>query len=211
MTDTRKGQPGEPGKPAKGPVGGSGGTGGHGGYGQGERGERGRRGQSAFGLNQLLVYLACFAAIFYTFMVNKDQNEETQKLAQKTEQISKNNRKAILLTQAEGIARRDQTCRGWEQAHATEVRDLERSYEFYEDPPPELAALSKSPFAAASLMEDVRDAKNDRDGYGQFVPPYCDKRGVGSKEPDPALPKQPPAVKKLLKDFAASVEQSASP
>lgn len=129
------------------------------------------------------------------------------------------NRALIKRINREGIARRDQTCRGWEQSHRQEIRDLERSYAFYTDPdpPPALRELLNSPVALASLAERVRNASNDRDPYGQFVPDYCDEPGakaerlyrrthgargappVGAREPDPKVPRPPASLARVLK------------
>ena len=169
--------------------------------------------------SQWLVYLACFVAIGYTYIVNESNNDDLQKQSDTTARVVKlntelaiQNRNLIHQLAREGKERRDQTCTGWEQGHAAEIRDLERSYEFYENTPPELEALANNSFSAVSLWEQIRDAQIDTDGYGEFVPDYCDEPGVGKKEPDPSMPKPPPEVTQLFKESSLPpVERSASP
>lgn len=91
----------------------------------------------------------------------------------------------------EAAQRRDQSCRGLELGHLREIRDLRQSYSFYADPPPGLKDLLKDPRALRQLGEQAKDAMDDQDAFGVYVPPYCDKPGFGLPEPDPKVPLPP--------------------
>lgn len=109
------------------------------------------------------------------------------------------NRDAIERIDREIEERRDIGCKGAERQHAQEIRDLERSYEIYENPPPSFREILQEPFAIQGLREDIRNAENDADRFGVFVSPFCDDRGIGEKEPDPVMPDQPQEVQDLLR------------
>lgn len=108
-------------------------------------------------------------------------------------------KQAIREVKREGRRRRDNTCQGSEGQHLQEIIDLRRTYKFYSDPPPEFAGLLQNPLVIQNLREDLRNAKQDDDRFGVFVPAYCDEPGIGRKEPDPIIPKPPASVRPLLR------------
>lgn len=120
----------------------------------------------------------------------------------------KANHDTIAKIEDESTQRRDQSCRGWEKAHAQEIKELKRSYAFYRDPSPALKPLLDNPISLIVLRERVRNAQSDQDQFGQFVPKYCDEPGVGVKEPDPKVPKTPPRITRLLEQAQQQVEEA---
>ena len=85
----------------------------------------------------------------------------------------------------EAADRRDQTCLLFERSYHRSVQSLEQTYRFLERATPRQA---RDPIVAAILAQlpqtelRVRDERN---------PAYCDKPGVGLREPNPRVPKRP--------------------
>lgn len=102
----------------------------------------------------------------------------------------------------ETAGRRDEACRGYELGHKQEITDLERSYDLFLNPTPAIKpyidAFVNDPRVLAQLGEEIRNAQNDQDSYGEYVPSYCDEKGFGLKEPDPLVPVTPPALEKAI-------------
>lgn len=100
--------------------------------------------------------------------------------------------------EGEGNERRDQTCEVFEGTHAEEVKGLKDVYQFLVDQSPEERKSTLSRFIVRELPRTEAEAKSDSDRLGQQVPTYCDKDGIGRKEPDPKVPKRPKALEKLI-------------
>lgn len=156
---------------------------------RGKQGEKGERGRSFLNFSklQLLAFLIVVVAFAYT--VNEQHNTTTT--LQDT----------ISRIERETNERRDVSCLGQEGQHEQEIRDLERSFKIYLDPPPELASLVRNPLVLQGLREDIRNAQNDGDRFGVFVSPFCDDKGYGKSEPDPEVPEIPQSIKAILNEI----------
>ena len=132
-------------------------------------GPRGPRGPRGFGFlrarSQSLVYFACFAAIGYSYMANRENIDRIE---------------------AEGVERRDQSCDISEAKHKADVVQLERTYAYLLSLSPREKRSSINRAVLANLPNVEREARLDP------APSFCDEPGVGLKEPDPKIPARPP-------------------
>lgn len=151
---------------------------------------------------QLLAFLWVGIAAFISYGSATDAALNAQGAAHTAQRAAQHGARLARKIEREGAQRRDQACRGLELAHKQEVKDLNRSYRFWEDPPPSFRDLLANPLVLEKLSDDIRNARSDQDGYGQFVPKYCDAPNVGLPEPDPKLPKPPRAIRLALPHLA---------
>lgn len=90
---------------------------------------------------------------------------------------------------------RDELCQNAETKHLEEIQNLKQSYDYFLHPPRGLKYYIKNdPRALVQLRQLERDARNDEDSYGEFVPSYCDRDGFGRPEPDPKMLHKPAGV-----------------
>jgi hypothetical protein len=105
----------------------------------------------------------------------------------------------------EGIERRNETCRSFEQGHKQEVTQLRRTYGYLLHLPAAERGSTLNKTIASQVRQMERDAMSDQDTDGVFVPKYCDEPGaaaeargappVGLPEPDPQVPVRPKALR----------------
>jgi hypothetical protein len=88
----------------------------------------------------------------------------------------------------EGAERRDQTCLLFEGQHLTEVKQLERTYEY-------LSGLSQAQLSEPLNRAVMLGLSAQEEEAKDRAPAYCDVKGVGLPEPDPVIPKRPEGLR----------------
>ncbi len=135
---------------------------------QGEKGERGQRGKNGFGWSQAIVYLACFAAVGYSYWVNHNNIDQI-----KTERTERTN----------------QSCNISERKQQGDVRSLKLTYDYLVSLTPEQAREPLNALIYRELPRAEKEARLDD------APSFCDEPGIGLPEPDPKVPERPQALK----------------
>lgn len=140
----------------------------------------------------VITFLALCAAGYSVFRVEARSAAVGQLAQENSHRISevgaltRENARLTRQINREGRERRDQSCRQDERAHLADVVQLRRTYQFLlQYPDSELA-----PAVMQSLPALEQDARVDK------APAWCDKPGIGLKEPDPRIPKRPPELRK---------------
>lgn len=131
-----------------------------------------------------LVVLVTVVTAGYSFDRARDASISSKQASEDAKKIAIDNRNFIVQINNDAAARRDESCRYFEQQEELAIRQVRRTYAFLDRLPVADRRSNLTHEIVRGLPDQYRQAQADK------APVYCDAPNVGLPEPGSKLPRQ---------------------